>query len=135
MHEQALPGVQLSTTVGAALGIGTRRAHEGGGGKSGVFSTTSVEGSDGNASGGEGDEVEGEEVQVTTSMAALQEVVAAHGVGGEVIPAAPHRNSRVSGKTIDQLRAQTDPEAWTGVSETVAEASFGPGSTRGATGA
>ena len=73
-------------------------------------------------------------MQVTTSMAALQEVVAAHGVDGEVIPAAPHRNSRVSGKTIDQLRAQTDPEAWTGVSETVAEASFGLGSTRGGNG-
>jgi hypothetical protein len=28
VHEQALSGVQLSATVGAALGVGTRRAHE-----------------------------------------------------------------------------------------------------------
>jgi hypothetical protein len=57
-------------------------------------------------------------------MAALQEVERAHGVGGEVTPAAPHRNSRASKTTIEQLRARTEPDAWVGASATVAEASF-----------
>ena len=97
------------------------------GGRSGTFSATEVNGSDGNASdGGGGDEGEGEK-QVTTSMAALQEVERAHGVEGEVTPAAPHRNSRVSKTTIEQLRARTEPDAWVGASATVAEASFAAG--------
>jgi hypothetical protein len=66
-----------------------------------------------------------EEVETqVTSMAALQEVEWAHGVGKEVTQAAPHRNSRVLTQTVDQLRAQTEPEVWVGVSATDAEASF-----------
>ena len=67
----------------------TMGAH-GWGGRSGTVSATRTDGSDGNASGGGRDEGGEGEKQVTTSMAALQEVERAHGVGGEVTPAA-HR--------------------------------------------
>ena len=97
------------------------------GGRSGAFSTATSKGSDGNASGGDGGDEGTEERQGSASTAALQEVERAHGVGGEVTPAAPHRNSRVSKTTIEQLRARTDPGAWVGVSETAAEASFTAG--------
>jgi hypothetical protein len=99
------------------------------GGRSGTFSAAEADGGDGNASGGGGGEGGEAEKQVATSTVALQEVERAHGVGGEVTLAAPHRNSRVSKTTIEQLRAQTEPDAWVGASATAAEASFASGAT------
>ena len=134
VHEQALPGVQVSTVGGAALRIGTRWAHAAGGEEVDLLAAWAMATERHHRQRGVCVEEE-VETQVTTSMAALQEVEWAHGVGKEVTQAAPHRNSRVLTQTVDQLRAQTEPEVWVGVSATDAEASFAAETSRRGSGA